>query len=89
MPTSAFVEGQIYRSIDKDSGNPKPYDSETPEYDCYQPTMTGDFYLCDCWVVDSKGNRHPGYSAAAVPVLRGCLQRNKDREDITRLLKDI
>lgn len=78
MPTNAFVEGQIYRSINEDSGSPEPHDSDTPEYDCYQPTMTGNFWVCDCWVVDSKGKRHPGYSVSAVPVLRGCLQRSED-----------
>ena len=89
MLTSAFIEGQIYRAIDEDSGNPKPYDSETPEYDCYESAMTGDFFLGDCWVVDSKGNRHPGYSEDAVPVRRGCLQRIEDRADIAQLLKDL
>ena len=89
MTTNAFVEGQIYRSIDEDSGNPKPYDSEAPEYDSYRPTMTGNFYLCDCWVVDSKGNRHPGYSEDAVPVRRECLQSIEDQADIAQLLKDL
>ena len=73
MTTNAFIEGQIYRSINERSGKLDPYDDDAPEYDCYQPTATGDFWLCDCWVVDSEGRQHPGIDRSAVPVRKGCL----------------
>ena len=73
MTTNAFIEGQTYRSINEDTGKLEPYDDEAPDYDCYQPTETGAFWVCDCWVVDSEGRQHPGYSESAVPVRKGCL----------------
>ena len=72
MTTNTFIEGKIYRSLDEDTRQPDPYDDEAPEYDCYQPTTTGNFWLCDCWVVDSEGRQHPGYESA-VPVRRESL----------------
>jgi len=47
------------------------YDTNTPKgkkYNCYQPCMTGNFYIVDCWVCDSAGNVHPGYNVSGVPV---------------------
>ena len=57
-----FVEGVIYRA-DGD-----PYDEDSPQYDCYQPALTGDFDICDCWICDEHGNIHPGYGQSSVPV---------------------
>ena len=45
-----------------------PYDEERPEFDCYNPAYSGDFYMVDCWPCTDSGEIHPGYNVCAVPV---------------------
>ena len=57
----------IYKALDE-NGEPKPYDEERPEFDCYMPVFSGDFEVVDCWVCDEHGNKHEGYNVSPVPV---------------------
>jgi len=62
-----FVEGVIYRAKDG------PYDESKPKYDCYIPCSTGNWAICDCWIVNEKGKVHPGLNACGVPICREAL----------------
>lgn len=44
------------------------YDEANPRYTFLIPVDSGNFYLCDCWIVDRNGNKHPGYSVCPVPI---------------------
>lgn len=50
---------------------PEPYDPDNPEYDHAVPAIddNGIMYCVDCWIVNSRGKRHPGYDVSPVPVL--------------------
>jgi hypothetical protein len=43
------------------------YDEERPEFDCFMPEYTGDFWIVDCLICDKNGNLHPDYQKG-VPV---------------------
>ena len=45
-----------------------PYDESRPEFDCYNPVETGEWWIVDCWPCDMHGNIHPGYNVSPVPV---------------------
>jgi hypothetical protein len=32
------------------------------------PSFTGRFWVCDCWIVNEQGERHPDYDVAPVPL---------------------
>lgn len=49
-------------------------DKERPEYKYFVPLCSGRIGLVDCWVVNDKGQAHPNYSYAGVPVLTEGLQ---------------
>lgn len=44
------------------------YDDERPEFQYLIPMCSGNFWMVDCWIVDIKGNVHPDYKVAGVPV---------------------
>jgi len=45
-----------------------PHDEDRPEFDCYNPIETGNWWMVDCWPCTADGRIHPGYIVAAVPV---------------------
>ncbi len=61
-----FVKGKLYKGA-------WPYDSTRPEYTYYKPVSTGDWDICDCWLCDSKGRKHPGFRMSPVPMNRSVL----------------
>ena len=46
------------------------YDESNPQFDCLKPAMddNGRYIVVDCWVTDSQGNIHPGFTVSPVPV---------------------
>lgn len=44
------------------------YDSDEPEFKYLVPLCSGNFYMVDCWIVNEKGDIHPGYSCAGVAI---------------------
>lgn len=44
------------------------FDEDLPQFNYYIPTQSGDFYLVDCWIVDSKNNKHPNIDKAPIPI---------------------
>jgi hypothetical protein len=64
-----FIKGKLYKAVE-------PYAPEAPKFNHYKPANTGDFEICDCWVVDANGRIHPGYNVSPVPVHWSNLKRN-------------
>jgi hypothetical protein len=50
------------------------YDEEHPEFDCYMPEYTGDFWIVDCLICDKNGNLHPNIQKG-VPVYTEHMKR--------------
>jgi hypothetical protein len=53
-----------YDSIDDGKGNP------CIGYHYALAVNTGDYYICDCWIVSKSGAVHPGLNNSPVPVNR-------------------
>lgn len=68
-----FSTGTIYEAKEI-------YDPDNETYCFYSPAVevTGEMSVFDCWVVNSKGELHPGYSASPVPVHRDNLGASID-----------
>lgn len=43
------------------------YDEERPEFNCFMPEYTGEFWIVNCLICDKMGNIHPDYQKG-VPV---------------------
>jgi hypothetical protein len=43
-------------------------DEAHPGYTYALPNFTGRFWVCDCWIVNEQGERHPDYDVAPVPL---------------------
>jgi hypothetical protein len=59
--TKKIVAHQPYKAV-------QIYDEDFPQFNYYQPTQSGDFYMVDCWVIDKNGNKHPGIDVCPVPI---------------------
>ena len=46
------------------------YDPRHPRYNCFTPAEYADGCdnIGDCWVLDQRGNIHPGYNVSPMPV---------------------
>lgn len=52
-------------------------------YNYLIPVDTGNYWMIDCWIVNEKGEKHPGYNIAPVPVTTSNLEPVGDSPWIT------
>lgn len=56
-----FIKGARFRA--KGSAP----DPEFPSYKFFEPADTGDWEICDCYIVDAAGNRSPNHLNSPIP----------------------
>lgn len=64
-----FQKNQLYVNLKPEVFN---WDNEeygiTEQYNYLVPVRTGNFVICDCWVVNKEGYTHPRYNVSPVPI---------------------
>lgn len=79
MAIKNFEEGKVYEL----SQDWKDYYDEQNDgsgnfcigYHYAKPVHTGDYSICDCWIVNKEGEIHPGFNVSPVPVNRDSIVR--------------
>jgi hypothetical protein len=61
-------------------------DEAHPGYTYALPSFTGRFWVCDCWIVNERGEKHPDYDAAPVPLTTCNLEPVGDNPWIANVL---
>ena len=62
-----FDRRRIYTRV---AGSYQPSD---PRFCYYKPVSTGNWEICDCWLVDRHGRKDPAYNTHGLPVHFSCL----------------
>ncbi|HNC59536.1 MAG TPA: hypothetical protein PLP33_29180 [Leptospiraceae bacterium] len=57
-----FLQNTIYRNL-----SPETYSTYPEKYNCLLPADSGNYLICDCWIVDEFGNVDPDYNVSPVP----------------------
>ena len=69
MKTKRFIPNAMYRwKRGNCLGSNPPFDKYDKRYRFLKATDYNNCGMGDCWVVDEKGNLHPGYNISPIPI---------------------
>lgn len=61
-PPPTFQKGRIYRTKTLSAY------ASSARFNCVRPAHTGNYSICDCWIVDERGRKDPGLGVSPVPI---------------------